>query len=174
MPIIAPRFHLFEIEDQVWCPSAVRAGIQSVLQLVWDMHLPPLTKASSAAYIGDVILENLPNPGTFDFIDNCAGGGGPTPGIEARVNAKLRAEGKKPARFVLTDLHPHINAWERLAKKFENITYVSDPVDARDCMRLARDGKRECRMFSLSFHHMDDPVAAAILKDAFENADAIV
>lgn len=76
MTILCRRLHLLEIENQPWCPAPVRAAVQSNLMLTWQFYLFGFTKASSAAGVGDIIVENIPDAANSDFIDNCAEGGG--------------------------------------------------------------------------------------------------
>jgi hypothetical protein len=133
----------------------------------------------------------------YTFVDFCAGAGGPTPTIERTLNARLLAASSSallngspstgPAQFVLTDLHPHLPSWSAASKRSENLTYISTPVDASaappDLLRLVSGGERRrhgrhmenkkiFRLFNLAFHHFDDPLAAAILKNTVETSDA--
>lgn len=142
--------------------------------MAWNTQLPLLQTASAATHAGNVLLEQLQNPSTYSFVDICAGGGGPTPTIEKQVNNQLTEDGKEPAKFKLTDLSPHVDEWTRLSKRSSNIDFVPEPVNAIDARDLAEKGKKECRLFSLAFHHLDDDVAAAVLKNTIETADAIV
>ena len=138
--------------------------------------IPPFAKSSPAAQAGDILIENLPHsPSTYTFVDQCAGAGGPSPIVEPRLNEKLRARGEKPAKFVLTDLWPHLKEWDAAVKKSDgNLGYVSEPVDATKAFRIAEKGKRECRTFNLCFHHFDDGPAGKVLRSAVETADAFV
>lgn len=120
------------------------------------------------------MLAQLQKPEHYTFIDICAGAGGPIPTIEQRVNESLEAAGKPAARFLLTDLHPHLGQWPSLAKRRVNISYIAEPVDAADAKALAEPGKKECRTFCLAFHHLDDPVASKVLRSAIEEAEAFV
>ncbi|KAI9830057.1 MAG: hypothetical protein M1819_005887 [Sarea resinae] len=171
--IVTPRFHLFEIADQSWCPEWLREYSHLARMQMWRTQAPG-TKGSPATQVCDLLLENLPDASSFTFIDSCAGGGGPTPIMEATLNQKLRSRGRGPVRFVLTDLWPSIQLWEAMTKRSENISYISTPVDATKAMRLAEPGKKECRIFNLCFHHFDDPEAATVLRSAVESADAFV
>jgi hypothetical protein len=84
----------------------------------------------------------------------------------------------------MTDLHPHLPSWTALSKRSENLTYIPTPVDASaapaDLLSLVPGGggkqgknkKRVFRLFNLAFHHFDDPLAAAILKNTVETSDA--
>jgi len=124
-------------------------------------------------------------------VDFCAGAGGPTPAVERILNAQLEAEaeaernagkrvgkggGKGPVQFVLTDLHPHLEAWRAAAAKSENLTFVAEAVDAASAPTglLGEGGKGErkvFRLFNLAFHHFDDALAAEILRNTLETAD---
>lgn len=170
--ILFPRFHLAEVEDQSWCPSWLREHSHSALAQMWKTNAS--AKGSPAAQACDLLIENLPDASSFTFIDSCAGAGGPTPQLEARLNEKLAAQGKAPVQFILTDLYPHLSAWKSIVKKSDNISYIEEPVDATVAKKLAGPGEKECRIFNLCFHHFDDPAAGAVLRGAVESADAFV
>lgn len=93
--------------------------------------------------------------------------------MERVLNLQLQEQGKRPARFVLTDLHPRIDAWSAIAKKQEHVTFIPDSRDATSCGRVAAEGK-ECRVFNLCFHHFDDPVARRVVRNAVESADSFM
>jgi hypothetical protein len=152
----------------------MRAYIQSYLTRVWNLHIPPFSKTSPAGVASDLILENIKDPSSFTFVDLCAGAGGPTETIERVLNAKLQAEGKREAQFVLTDLHPLLEEWAAVSKRQENITFISEPLDATQCERVAPKYRKECRIFNLCFHHFDDPLASTILRKATESADSFM
>ena len=80
-----------------------------------------------------------------------------------------------PVQFVLTDLHPHLDAWTAAAKKSDNLTFIAESVDAANAPRalLGRDegAKKVFRLFNLAFHHFDDPLAVDILRNTLETAD---
>ncbi|KAI0178650.1 hypothetical protein GGR52DRAFT_532951 [Hypoxylon sp. FL1284] len=85
--------------------------------------------------------------------------------------------------FVLTDLHPHVESWEAASKKSDRLTYVSRPVDAANAPEdlLRRYGAKKnggaggnkgiFRLFNLAFHHFDDDLARAILKNTVETSE---
>ena len=170
--ILFPRFHLMEIEDQSWCPSWLRESSHSSLAQMWKTQSSK--RGSPAEQACDLIFENIDDVANFTFIDACAGAGGPTPLLEARLNQKLVAQGKASAPFILTDLYPDLNAWKSIVKKSKNITYYEHPVDATKAQRLAAPGRKECRTFNLCFHHFDDPAAKKVLRSAVQEADAFV
>lgn len=171
--ILFPRFQLAEVEDQSWCPSWLREHSHSALAQMWKTHAPG-SKGSPAAQACDLLIDNLPDASSFTYIDACAGAGGPTPQLEARLNEKLAAQGRSPVKFILTDLYPHLSAWKSIVKRSDNISYIEEPIDATSAQKVAGPNEKECRMFNLCFHHFDDPAAAAVLKSAIESADAFV
>lgn len=147
--------------------------VQDALTRAW-MSQTPLQKLSPANMASSILIRELgPSLPSYTFIDFCAGGGGPTPALERSINAHLRDQKKPPVDFVLTDLHPNIEAWERIAAENPRITYEREGVDA-SCApeRLVRrgDGKRVIRLFNLAFHHFDDSLATEILKDTVETS----
>lgn len=130
----------------------------------------------------------------YAFVDFCAGSGGPTPSIERRLNRALAAldkrvgsGGDEALQFVLTDLFPHVEAWEQAACRSPNIGFEPESVDASAAPEalLAKlksgggvDGKGKgnkkklFRLFNLAFHHFDDELARRILKNTVENSEA--
>jgi hypothetical protein len=171
--LLSPRFHLFEIGDQSWCPDWVIAYIQSYLTSVWNLHLPPFSRTSPAGIAAELVTENLPDASSYTFVDCCAGAGGPTSTMERVLNSRLQEQGKPAARFVLTDLHPRIDAWAAITKKQEHVSFIPEARDATCCGRVAAQGK-ECRVFNLCFHHFDDAVAKGVLRSAVESADSFM
>lgn len=171
--IITPRFHLLEIGDQSWCPEWLRQYSHLARNQMWRTQAPG-TKGSPATQVCDLLIEHLPDASSFTFVDSCAGAGGPIPIMEPALNKKLRAKGRGPVRFILTDIWPSIPEWKAITKRNENISYIEESVDATKARRLAEPGKKECRIFNLCFHHFDDPEAVTVLRSAVESADAFV
>jgi hypothetical protein len=82
----------------------------------------------------------------------------------------------KTVDFVLTDLHPHPESWSAIAKRSAHITYEPESVDASNAPpslvgRYKAAGKKVFRLYNLAFHHFDDPLARAILKNTVETSD---
>ena len=142
--------------------------------------------------LGDRISE-------FTYVDFCAGAGGPTPFIEKDLNLRLKTSlesvksgdainggyygddetnATNGVDFVLTDIAPHLEAWEEAAKKSDNMHFISTPVDAAnappDLLRSLPAGERGgkvFRLFNLAFHHFDDPLAKRILHNSIATSD---
>jgi hypothetical protein len=104
------------------------------------------------------------------------------PSTGSSYAAIAAAAPKQPVRFVLTDLHPHVADWRRAAAASPNISFVPEPVDAAhaptDLLERykkadtgAEGTKKVFRLFNLAFHHFDDPLAKAILKNTVETSD---
>lgn len=79
-------------------------------------------------------------------------------------------------RFVLTDLHPHVAEWEAACRRSEHLSYIAEPVDASDApaeliARHAAPGRKVFRLYNLAFHHFDDGLARAMLKNTVETSD---
>ncbi|KAH8176892.1 hypothetical protein LIA77_01974 [Sarocladium implicatum] len=166
-----PRMHLFEIDDQPWFHPFLRTRVQDALTLVWNTRVPILLPLSAAEICATLLLREF-TPSTLASsvcIDFCAGAGGPTPGIAKHLNARTSTR----VPFVLTDLHPNISAWERLARRRPEVSFERESVDASDAPRRLvkrEDGRDVIRLFNLAFHHFDDPLASKILKNTVETS----
>ncbi|KAM0277724.1 hypothetical protein ACHAQH_005585 [Verticillium albo-atrum] len=180
MAPLIPRFHFFEIDDQPWFPSFLRARVQDALLATWVNRTPGLQAASPARLAADLLerhlgLAALPS---HTFIDFCAGSGGPTPTIERILNRRLAAADLPPAKFVLTDLHPNPASWSRAAAASNNLVYEPSPIDASAAPpsliaqhRGTSPKKQIFRLFNLAFHHFPDSLARRILKDTVSTSN---
>ncbi|KAI1504787.1 hypothetical protein F5X99DRAFT_405788 [Biscogniauxia marginata] len=184
-----PRMHLFEIDDQPWFPPFLRAHVQSGLTHAWTTCIPYLQSCSPATLVANTLLRELgASVSRYTYIDFCAGAGGPTPFIEKALNRQLLsaqpsssagAAAQPPptsVEFILTDLHPHISSWEAASKKSQHLSYVPEPVDASNVsteliQQHNPEGKNVFRLYNLAFHHFDDNLARAILKNTVETSE---
>ena len=153
------RFHLLEIEDQAWCPAAVRDGVTDYLRdSIRRMRLyePVVPRLSEA--IGRL--------GTNRIVDLCSGGGGPWPDLLQQLPAELRAA----LSVRLTDLYPNEAAADWLRHEgSSDIGYHAEPLDALDVpAELAG-----LRTLYSGFHHFDVADARAILQDCVDKNQAI-
>jgi len=159
---------------------------------MWTTKIPVLQSVTPSRLAASLLIQHVPDLSGWVAVDFCAGGGGPTPSIERFVNARLEASAKArgnrtvaaPVRFVLTDLHPHPEDWAAAAARSPNLTYESKPLDASAAAQDVIDKyavvpgpggtqsrKRVMRLFNLAFHHFDDNLARAILKNTVETSD---
>lgn len=148
------RFHLFEIEDQPWCPRVLRDAATDFLQFM--VHLGR-NYAPAAPRLRDLLRRT----GHTRVVDLCSGGGGPWVGLYT----DLSAEGLPGLQVALTDLYPNRAAHERLSALTAGaVSHHPQPVDASSVPpELA--GVRT--LFS-GFHHFSLEAARAVLANAVD------
>jgi len=152
------RLHLFEIEDQAWCPATIRDLVTDYLHFVQ-------TATSLHRTITPLIQEALKASGTTRIVDLCSGGSGPLPAVIADLN-----QAGTNATATLTDLFPNVLAFQRIANASNGtIGYVDAPVDARAVPRELTG----LRTLFNGFHHFKPEDARAILLDAAEAGQPI-
>ncbi|KAF2400266.1 hypothetical protein EJ06DRAFT_556604 [Trichodelitschia bisporula] len=163
-----------------------------MLTAQWTHRIPFLQQVSPAELAASLIirtLDGIPNgdKDKLSVVDFCSGAGGPTPTIEAHVNARRIESNKESIPFLLTDIHPHIESWTSLCAKSEHLRFVPEPVDATDppaavisataCTNDSAagiiSGRRVFRLFCLSFHHFDDALARRVMESTLATADGI-
>jgi len=152
------RLHLLEIEDQPWCPRAIRDGATDYLRLA--MRLGRAYESVAAR-----LREAVERAGAPRIVDLCSGGGGPWP----RLIDVLDRHGD-PVDVVLTDRYPNREALrevQRLAKG--RVAFCAEPVDAS---RIPSELEGFRTLFT-SFHHFRPAEAQAILRDAVSTRQGI-
>lgn len=174
--MIATRRCLSVLIDNGRWPQILREKIQDNLHIAWTFRVPAIQKESPAQLVSSILARVLGNDTTsYTFVDFAAGAGGPTPCIESELNRRLQAESRPPVKFLLTDLHPHVKAWQAVSKKSHHLDYVAEPVDAANASKSLQTqhqrGKKFFRMFNLAFHHFDDELASRILADTLKTSD---
>lgn len=155
-----PRLQLFEFNDLAAAPAPLRDTIVETLSraLAWGRMLeglvPPLRRF-------------LDDAGTHEMLDLCAGAGGPA----AIVASELERAGDAATRILLTDLYPHVDAWQAARAQHPAIDFVADPVDATAIPTAIAHGR--ARTVINAFHHFPPPLATAILEDAVASSRGI-
>ena len=150
--------------------------ITDVLNLVWTVRQPGLQKVSSAETLTARVIKIFQGRRIeeYDFIDFCSGSGGPTPMLAEQVN-RTRDLHDRRIQFILTDAKPNVPAWQSIAAKNEDVSYVETPVDATDVSTQSfgarLDQPRTFRTFHNCFHHFDDPEARILLRVALQQSD---
>ena len=140
------RLHLFEIEDQAWCPRWLRDAMTDYLAAAHRAAQPYRIAA-------DVLEPVLRRHGTTEIVDLGSGAGGPWP----LLRPQLAARGLE-LRVRLTDVHPNAAAVARF--RDEHLCYVPDPV-AAGAVPASWRGFRT--LFS-SLHHFRPAEARALLQ----------
>jgi hypothetical protein len=152
------RVHLFEVEEQPWCPRAVRDGLTDYLAFAIDKGRPYAPAAPLLARTLGTLDPLGTSAGPAAVVDLASGAGGPWRGL-----APALAELGTPVRVCLTDLHPNVAAYERLgASTGGAVTGTVTPVSA-DAVPATLGGFRT--MFS-AFHHFAPDDARRVLADA--------
>jgi len=146
------RLHLFEIEDQRWCPHVLRDALTDYLRFIMDRFTPYAPAAP-------LLARALERSGASRVVDLCSGGGGPWVDLLRR----LRALGYTALRVQLTDYYPNRAAFARLHELSGGaIEGAIEPVDATN-VPAHLDGF--LTMFT-ALHHFRPDVARRILEGA--------
>ena len=156
-----PRLHLFEFNDSSWAPRAIRDTIVESLSrtLSWGRLLSGLVAPFE---------EFVARAGVDEVLDVCAGAAGPA----CILVDEIRRAGRRPPRFVLTDLQPQVEAWQAARAHFpDEIRFVPEPVDATAIPHAIAGGR--ARVIINSFHHFTPELARSILRDAVADSAGV-
>ena len=79
-----------------------------------------------------------------------------------------------PVTVLLSDLHPHVEAWERQTSRSisKSLSYLPYPVDATNSPSALKK-ERHLRTFCLAFHHFGEDGARRVLEDAMRTSVGI-
>ena len=147
------RLHLFEIEDQPWCPRVFRDAATDLLEFF-------LRRGNYYAPIVPRLKIALEKTGQREIVDLCSGGGGPWLRLVADFG------GEPPINVLLTDKYPNEWSAKRLVGSSQSrIRSETGSVDAT-AVPATLHGFRT--MFT-SFHHFRPADGKAILADAVKN-----
>jgi hypothetical protein len=155
-----PRARLFEFNDSSWAPQSLRDFIvESITRSIdWGRSLAglvaPFEDFVAAAHAREVL-------------DLGAGMGGPA----RALTRAIRRAGREPPRFVLTDLHPPLAAWQILCAQHPDLSFEAEPVDAtRIPLALARG---RARLIINALHHFPPEFAQQLFADAVATSSGI-
>jgi len=157
-----PRVHLFELNDNPAVPRALRDTLIETLSrtLAWGGILRGLVEP---------FARFVDATGASEVLDLCSGAGGPA----AILAEELERTGRRPPRFVLTDLQPQIGAWERLRRDHPSIIdYVAEPVDATSLPAALGSAPRP-RVIINALHHLRPELARSVLCGAASGAPGV-
>lgn len=149
------RIHLFEFNDQSWCPNFIRETTTDFLLALYrlqNIYEPALRK----------INEIIETTGVTTIIDCCSGSSGPI----MQLREYLDKNQKGSITITLTDKYPNSLLFEQLALQCPNkIIACKDSIDVTS---LPANMKGMRTLFS-SFHHFKPDKALKILQDAVNN-----
>lgn len=144
------RLHLFEIEDQSWCPNTIRIGITEFLADVSRM-----TKLWSPT--SSILRKLLEETSQKKLVVMGAGSGGGVLDVAPHL-----PEGTE---ILLTDLYPRLD----FQNENPNIKYITRPIDASAVPKELTG----VRVMYASFHHCRPELAKKIMGDAVKERQAI-
>lgn len=152
------RVHLFEVEDQPWCPGVVRDGLTAYLSFV-------VRASGMLAPVLPVLVDWLTRAEAARVVDLCSGAGFP-----ARALAEAARRAGAPIPVVCTDLHPNADGLAQAESAGDGGVEVwPGSVDAR-AVPAALTGART--LFN-GFHHFRPDDARRILADAHDAGQPI-
>ncbi len=152
------RLHLFEIEDQAWCPEWLREGITGYLRFTLQVirpYAPLLPRLTSA----------MREANEREILDLCSGSGGSWPHLLPALQKSSGCE-----RVALTDKFPNPTAWRGIHDLAPSVvTLEPKPVDAT---RVPSE-RRGFRTVFTAFHHFRPEAALELLADAVRSGRGI-
>ncbi len=151
------RMHLFEFEDQSWCPHFIREATTDFLFTLYG-----LMGMYESAF--EKIVEVL-NKTKFNTIIDCCSGSG---GAVQYLREYLDKIDNKSTTITLTDKFPNIKSFRELEASYPNGIIAHE--ESLDATQLPKKMKG-MRTFFSSFHHFRPEMAVKILQNAV-NADA--
>ncbi|MFN2427621.1 MAG: hypothetical protein ABR587_14365 [Candidatus Binatia bacterium] len=152
------RLHLFEFEDQKWCPPVLRNAVTGYLRLVVTLtqQLRPVIPA---------LADFLRRTGETSILDLCSGSGA----IAGQLSHGLLRRGQH-TQIVLSDLYPDAASLGDIAEASGGRVEVhSTPLDAT-AVPAELPGLRT--IFN-GFHHFAPPEARRVLTAAAESGRPI-
>ncbi len=152
------RIHLFELEDQTWFPGILRNYGTDFLQFLAN-------KTKMFSPLIPWIEKGLAASNTTQIIDLASGGGGSMRSIHKELLKK-----HPNLKILLTDFYPNLPAFEYTNSQSPNITYSSDPIDARNVPNELKG----LRTLFLSFHHFRPVDGIRILESACQTRQPIL
>ena len=159
------RRQLIEIEDQSWCPTAVRNGLTDYLQFISDRTEPYAAAARLLADALRVPADDRASQAPVPVVDLGSGAGGPWRRLVRRLS-----DAGVPVRVRLTDLHPNVAAFDQLAHETDGaVSGERRSVPADD---VPHDLPGFRTIFT-AFHHFPPPVARRVLADAVARGQGI-
>lgn len=153
------RWHLFELEDQMWFPHVVRQGMMDVLRFM-------ITKLGIYKPIVPLLTQAMKKQNQTHLVDLCSGSGG---GI-LQVWQELEKQTGQRVSVTVTDKFPNLATYQYLQEESKGgISFEANPIDAT-AVPASLTGFRT--VFS-AFHHFRPKTAQAILQDAVKQNQGI-
>lgn len=151
------RIHLFEFEDQAWCPRWLRSAITDMLALIHRWF-------GTAEIVRERLKGLLSESKPTRVVDLCSGSGGPMVDVVERLRAGTEFN---QTTLRLTDLYPD----ESTVAKFSDpqrpwLSFEPEPTDATTVTAERDHSVAEVRTMICCFHHLRPEQARAVLLNA--------
>jgi len=142
----------FELHDQSWIPEVFRRFVVEDLDFFWDRFLWGSFGGQAAKDIREAVRIS-----GGQVLEICSGAGG---GIKGLFNLLDNPN----VCVTLSDLYPNPETWAALAKKHENLRYISKPVNA-----LNIDPElKGLRLIRGAIHHFVPELVQSLVQDAVD------
>jgi hypothetical protein len=159
------RRQLIEIEDQPWCPAAVRDGLTDYLQFITDRTEPYAPAARLLAEALRASTDGGAGQPPIPVVDLGSGGGGPWRRLVRRLH-----DAGVPVRVRLTDLHPNVAAFDRIGRETDGMVSGEPRAVPADAVPQDLVG---FRTIFTAFHHFPPAMARGVLADAVARGQGI-
>ena len=159
------RRQLIEIEDQSWCPAAVRDGLTDYLQFISDRTEPYAAAARLLADALRVPTDDRASQVPAAVVDLGSGAGGPWRRLVRRLG-----DAGVPVRVRLTDLHPNVDAFDQLARETNGAVSGEPRAVPADAVP---DDLPGFRTIFTAFHHFSPPAARRVVANAVARGQGI-
>ena len=153
------RIQFIEIQDQSWCPKAIRDALTETLQFT-------LSLGNQYAPVVHRLRTALERTGTKEIVDLCSGAGGPW----LRLLRAFEKNENYSVTVCLTDKFPNTEAFR--AAEEASSGKIHSRESGVEATAVPSDLAGFRTLFS-SFHHFPPEQAQAILRDAVTNRQGI-
>lgn len=156
------RFHAFEFCDQYWVKGIIREAFMDCLEAIYRAYGPYKKHFPS-------LISEARSRGTI--VDLATGNAAPVISFLEFLKKENQSESIENLKVIATDLHPHLQTWADLEKKYP---YFSFRGTAFDAVNQAENIPCVYTMFS-AFHHFNEDDAIRIISSKLsENSDLII
>lgn len=156
-----PRMQLFEFIDLPGTPEPLRDVVVEALSRTMDWGR--MTRAMVPAF-----RAFLDASGAKEVLEIGSGAGGP---VRVLIR-EISRTGEAPPRFILTDLHPRVEAWTALRNEHPDVVdFEASPVDATRIPASIAAGRVRCIINTL--HHLPPSLAQSVLRDAVRGSAGV-
>jgi hypothetical protein len=152
------RIHLFEIQDQPWCPRSLRDAITDSIQfglVLFNFYGPIFTCLRQAVLASK----------SRRILDLNSGGGGPWPKLW-----RVFEKSDLPIEISLSDKYPNLASFKRISiDSGGQVSFHQEPIDTL----ILPPNLNGFRTIFSAFHHFRPQEARGILQNAVDSGQGI-